>query len=87
MRVAGLILPLALAGSASSDSVERIDSIGAVTAITKDGRPSAGFKLGVNLVDRFVLGARTNHAGDAGSRRQSRDLGRRYPREVAPHGA
>ena len=57
MRVAGLILPLALAGSASADSVERIDSIGAVTAITKDGRPSAGFKLGVNLVDRFVLGA------------------------------
>jgi len=48
---------IALAGTAGADPVERLDSIGAVTAITTDGRPSAGFKLGLNLVDRFVLGA------------------------------
>jgi hypothetical protein len=56
---AGPVLLAVLVGAApaAADPIERVDSIGAVMALTKDGRPSAGFKLGLNLVDRFGLAA------------------------------
>jgi hypothetical protein len=50
-------LVFALCSPAAAEPLERIDTIGAVSAVTWDGRPSTGFKLGINLTSRFGLGA------------------------------
>jgi hypothetical protein len=48
---------LAAATPAAADPLERIDTIGAVSAMTWDGHPSTGLAMRVVLLDRLALAA------------------------------
>jgi hypothetical protein len=55
--VRAVLVLLAAAMPAAADPLERIDTVGAISAMTADGRPSTGLVMRVVLLDRLALAA------------------------------